>query len=206
MLDIDAVSLDLDNTLWDIEPVIARANHALNSFLQERCPGASPLDSQEAWRPRFDAVLAASAHMRHDFTFIRKEALRLFMQEANHPETLVDEAFEVFFRARNEVELYADVIPALERLSRRFRLFTVSNGNADLQAIGIASFFEFTVAARDVGALKPEPAVFRAALQRAELDPYQVVHVGDEPEADIEGARRAGMRTVWLNRHGRLWP
>ena len=206
MFDIAAISLDLDNTLWDIEPVITRANEKLHRFLQERCPGAPALDTYESWRPRIEAVVAANIHMRHDFTFIRKEALRQFMRETEHPLTLADDAFEVFFRARNEVELYEDVIPALERLSRRYRLFTVSNGNADLQAIGIASFFEFAVAARDVGALKPEPEVFNAALARAELDASQVLHVGDDPSADVEGARRAGLHAIWLNRHNMLWP
>jgi putative hydrolase of the HAD superfamily len=206
MLDVAGISFDLDNTLWDIEPVIARANEILHRFVQERCPGVPPLDTQEAWRPRFDAVIAANAHMRHDFTFIRKEALRQFMRETERPLTLADEAFEVFFRARNEVELYEDVIPALDRMSRRYRLFAVSNGNADLSAIGIAPFFEFAIAARDVGALKPAQEVFEAALARAELAPDQVVHVGDEPYADVEGARRAGLHAVWLNRHDKLWP
>jgi putative hydrolase of the HAD superfamily len=206
MRDIAAVSLDLDNTLWDIEPVITRANEVLNRFLQERCPRVPPIDTKEAWRSRFAAVVAANAHMQHDFTFLRKEALRQCVREAEYPLALADEAFEVFFRARNEVELYEDVIPALERLARRYRLFAVSNGNADLDAIGIASFFEFGIAARDVGALKPEAAVFKAALTRAQLDAHQVVHAGDEPHADIEGARRAGLHAIWLNRHNAVWP
>jgi putative hydrolase of the HAD superfamily len=206
VLDIAAVFLDLDNTLWNIEPVIARANEVLNRFLQERCPRVPPLDAQEGWRSRFAAVIAANAHMQHDFTFIRKEALRQCVREAGYPLTFADDAFDVFFRARNEVELYVDVIPALERLVRKYRLVAVSNGNADLDAIGLASFFEHRIAARDVGALKPEPAVFKAALARVELDPHQVVHVGDEPSADIEGARRAGLHAIWINRHNAIWP
>ena len=57
--------------------------------------------------------------MRHDFTWLRLAALRQHAREAGYPESMAQEAFEVFYRARNEVVLYDDVRPALERLARR---------------------------------------------------------------------------------------
>ena len=144
--------------------------------------------------------------MRHDFTWLRRESLRRHAREAGYPEEMAEEAFEVFFRARNEVELYEDVLPSLERLQRRFRLFAASNGNADLAAIGLARFFEHALAARDAGTLKPDPRIFELLLERAGLSPAQALHVGDDAEADVEGARRAGLTPVWVNRRGAEWP
>jgi putative hydrolase of the HAD superfamily len=145
--------------------------------------------------------------MRHDFTWLRRAALGLHAAEADYPESMVDEAFEVFFAARNEVRLHEDVVPALESLAARgLRLFVITNGNADLERIGIARFFERVVHARLAGALKPDPAIFGQLLGGTGLRPGTVAHVGDDPHADVAGARTAGMRSVWLNRAGAAWP
>ena len=102
--------------------------------------------------------------MQHDFTWLRLELLRRLASEAGYPEDLARQAFDVFFRARNEVVLYDDVLPALTTLSARCRLFALSNGNADLAAIGLSHFFERSLCAREAGCLKPDPRIFRRLL------------------------------------------
>ncbi len=143
--------------------------------------------------------------MRHDFTWLRLESLRHHARDSGYPEAMAEEAFAVFYRVRNEVVLYDDARPALERLHGRFRLFAVSNGNADLAAIGIARYFERALAARDAGMLKPDPRIFALLLEQAGLDAARALHVGDDAVADVEGARRAGVTPVWLNRSGGRW-
>ena len=96
--------------------------------------------------------------------------------------------------------------PALAILAARFRLFTASNGNADLAKIGIAHLFERNVAARHVGALKPDPAIFHKTIEGTGLAPDEVAYVGDDPLMDVVGARRAGMLPIWINREGAAWP
>jgi putative hydrolase of the HAD superfamily len=144
--------------------------------------------------------------MAHDFTFLRKQTLRDHAREFGYAEAMVEEAFEAFIQARNEVDLYEDVLPGLERLRTRYRLFTVSNGNADLSRIGLAHYFERSIAARQVGALKPDPAIFHKAIEGTDLAPAEVAYVGDDPELDVEGARGAGMRAIWINRGEAEWP
>jgi len=144
--------------------------------------------------------------MRHDFTWLRLESLRRHAREADYPEAMAEEVFAVFYRVRNEVTLYDDVLPSLERLHRRFRLFAISNGNADLAAIGLARFFEHAIAARDAGVLKPDPRIFALLLQRAGVLAERALHAGDDVVADVEGARRAGITPVWVNRDGADWP
>jgi putative hydrolase of the HAD superfamily len=85
-------------------------------------------------------------------------------------------------------------------------LFTASNGNADLERIGLAHYFERTVCAREVGALKPAPAMFHRAIEGTDLTPAEVAYIGDDPALDVEGARRAGMRAVWVDRAQTPWP
>jgi putative hydrolase of the HAD superfamily len=143
--------------------------------------------------------------MQHDFTWLRLETLRRHARDAGYPEAMADEAFEVFFRARNEVVLYDDVRPALERLLGVYRLFAISNGNANLRAIGLDHYFEATLAAREAGMLKPDPRIFEILLDRAGLRAHEAAHVGDDPHADVEGARAAGLLPVWLNRQRAAW-
>lgn len=206
MSELQAIIFDLDNTLWDVGPVILRAEHAMLAYIAERYPRILERHTADSMRDVRARMALEHPAMRHDFTWLRKQALRAHALEAGYPDSLADEVFEVFYRARNEVALYDDVLPALEGLQHRFRLFAISNGNADLGAIGLAGYFEGSLAAREAGMLKPDPRIFAMLLERAGLAPREVVHVGDDPEADVEGARRAGVLPVWLNRHGTTWP
>lgn len=203
---VQAIIFDLDDTLWEVGPVIVRAEHAMIEYLAERYPRVLEQHTLDSMRDVRARMAIAHPAMRHDFTWLRLESLRHHAQEAGYPQTMAQEAFEVFYRARNEVVLYDDVLPALEQLRARFRLFAISNGNADLATIGLGRFFEAALAAREAGVLKPDPRIFTLLLQRAGLRAEQVVHVGDDAVADVEGARRAGVMPVWLNRCGRDWP
>jgi putative hydrolase of the HAD superfamily len=204
---IDAISFDLDDTLWDIGPVIVRAEHTMYDYLRERYPRVTDSHTLEDMRDRRARLALDRPDMRHDFTWLRRESLRMHASEAGYPSSMAEEVFEVFFVARNAVELYSDVEPALARLAGRgLRLFVITNGNADLERIGIARYFERIVHARHAGALKPAEAIFRHLLDSVGLDAGSVLHVGDDPLSDITGARRVGMRTAWINRNQAPWP
>lgn len=203
---IRAICFDLDNTLWDVWPVIRRAEEAMYDFLTQRYPRVVAAMTLEMMRAAREQTAAAHPQMRHDFTFLRKQTLRDHARECGYAEAMAEEAFDAFIRARNEVQLYEDVLPALEQLRSRYRLFTASNGNADLGRIGLAHYFERTIAARHVGALKPDPAVFHKVIEGTDLQLHEVVYVGDDPQLDVEGARRAGMQAIWIDRQGAAWP
>jgi len=94
----------------------------------------------------------------------------------------------------------------VETLRRTYRLFALSNGNADLGRIGLADYFEGHVTARAAGALKPDPRAFRHLLDTCSVERARIVHIGDDPDADIRGAQDAGLTAVWLNRSSSAWP
>ncbi len=206
MLDIRAVCFDLDNTLWDIWPVIVRAEQAVIDFLALHYPKAVIGETIETLRAAREEVARRHPQKQHDFSFLRQQALREHSVRCGYAEQMAREAFDVFLSARNQVELYEEVPLSLQRLQQRYRLFTASNGNADLSRIGIAHWFERSIAARDVGVLKPHPAVFHKVVEATDLQLHEVLYVGDDPLADIEGARQAGMRAVWINRNAGEWP
>jgi putative hydrolase of the HAD superfamily len=205
MREVQTVIFDLDDTLWEVGPVIVRAEHAMLDFLAERYPRVLEQHTLDSMRDVRARMALEHPAMRHDFTWLRLESLRRHAREAGYPEAMAEEVFAVFYRARNEVTLYDDVLPALERLHRRFRLFAISNGNADLAAIGLARYFEHAIAARDAGVPKPDPRIFALLLQRAGIGAERALHAGDDAVADVEGARRAGITPVWVNRAGVPW-
>ena len=206
MQEIVAICLDLDDTLWAVGPAIGRAERAMLDWLRVHCPRITARHDLDSMRRVRAAVSDEFPEMRHDLAFLRREALRRHAREAGYPDETVERAFEVFYAARNEVELFEDVLPALRRLQARFRLMTLSNGNADLAVIGLSSFFEHAIGAREAGAAKPDARIFEVLLERAGLAPSPVGQVGDDPHADVAGARSVGMHTVWMDRFGRPWP
>lgn len=102
---------------------------------------------------------------------------------------------------------FLDAAPALERLAARYALGLVTNGLACLQreklaASGLGGFFRAVVVSAELGEGKPSPAPFRAALAALGVPPEAAIMVGDSLERDVQGARNAGLRAVWVNRSG----
>ena len=201
-----ALSLDLDNTLWDIDPVIEAAESRLRAWLEFRCPRAvSDYKPERVFALRAE-IVARYPERDHDLTFLRKAVLEAILIGAGYPASLADTAFQVFFAARNQVTLFADVLPALRRLSQHFQLVALTDGNADLESIGLDAFFDHYINASSVGRAKPHAAMFQAVATATGHDPEQILHVGDHPEKDVAGARRCGFRAVWVNRERHPWP
>jgi putative hydrolase of the HAD superfamily len=203
---IRAITLDLDDTLWAISPVIRNAEARLRAWLDAHYPQITERFSSEDMVAVWERVSDEFPHMSHDLGFIRKKVIEHVAMAAGHDPALAEPAFRVFLEARNTVDLYPDVIPHLERLHGRFTLVAVTNGNADLQTIGIRHLFHDVVTAASAGAAKPAQQIFDVAVGRTGVSAAEVLHVGDHPESDIDGARRAGLSTAWINRNGEEWP
>lgn len=197
---------DLDNTLWDVWPVISRAEQAVHDWLGESYPQIAQRWTVEAMREARMSLARSEPALAHDVTALRVAAMTRIARDSGAPASLGQEAFAVFYAARNSVTLYDDVLPALSALRRRFRLASLSNGNADLRRIGLADHFELSLSAGEAGAAKPDARAFTALLSRLGARADEVAYVGDDPQADVVGARAAGMRTIWVNRGVIDWP
>ncbi len=203
---IRAITLDLDDTLWEIGPVIMRAEGKLWSWLGEHFPRITEKFSADEAVALREEVIRNHRDQSHDFRFLRKTVLEHMAETVGYSNDLVDDAFRVFDRARNDVELFSDVLPALEALKENFCLIAVTNGNANLERIGIRHLFHDVVTAVDVGTAKPARPIFIEAVNRAGVTAIEILHVGDHPETDIVGAQQAGLRTAWVNRNDDDWP
>ena len=203
---ITCITFDLDDTLWDVGPVMERAEREFFEWIARHLPRVANRHDPDTLLEHRREVYQRFPELGHDFTSLRKRWLGHLIEEFGYDQALVDPAFRVFWELRNTVELFDEVPGALEGLKGRFVLGAITNGNADVDHIGIGHFFDFVVTAADAGAAKPRPEIFEAGLQAAEMAPHEVLHVGDDPTNDVLGAAAVGMRTVWVNPDLSPWP
>jgi len=203
---IKAISLDLDDTLWPIAPVIARAEQALQDWLRPRAPRAAATlaDANRRLAIRQE-IQSARPEIGHDLATLRQEIIRRVLLDAQEDIALVAPAYEVFYAERLRVNLYQDAGEALVWLASRFPLVALSNGNTDVDRVGLGHLFKAGLSAQNLGIGKPDPRIFHAAAKAAGVQPSEILHVGDDAALDVLGGLGAGMQTVWVNRRGLAW-
>jgi FMN hydrolase / 5-amino-6-(5-phospho-D-ribitylamino)uracil phosphatase len=202
---IRAITLDLDDTLWPIEPVIRRAETIAQTWFRDYAPRVLAHYSAER-RAQLRAELIGEFPSRaHDLGWLRQLQFARMLEHCGYDPAQAQTVFTLFLTARQQVELYEGTHAALVRLAARYPLAAISNGNADLSTIGLHQHFTFSLSASDYGAAKPDPGIYREACRRLGCAPENVLHVGDDPHTDVYGAYNAGLRTAWINRNGAAW-
>jgi HAD superfamily hydrolase (TIGR01549 family) len=197
-----AILFDLDDTLWPIAPVIVQAELRVFTWLQAQAPRVAARFSIDALRQRRLDLLAREPRYAVDLGALRRAILHEAFAEAGEDGAKVEDAMTVFFAARNDVTPFADVLPALPQLAQLSRLGTVTNGNANLDAIGLAHHFEYSLSAAEFGKAKPDAGIFLAACTAMGVAPRDTLYVGDDILIDVQGAQLAGLRACWINRNG----
>lgn len=204
---ISAISFDLDDTLWSFGKNVQRAETALHTWLLLHAPAtASVLPTSTALAELRNDYERSRPDLVGDFRALRIGSINLALELAKEDLKLTETAYEVFYAARQRVEFFDDVMPALRWLSARFPLVAVSNGNADLRLTGGSEFFRASLSAAAVGVAKPDAAIFHLAAQTVNVAPENLLHVGDDYRLDVEGALNAGLQAAWLVREKALVP
>jgi putative hydrolase of the HAD superfamily len=207
---IKLITFDLDNTLWDVEPVLIRAEEVQRNWLLKHRPGTmEAYDHERLWEFK-KSVWKRHPELAHQIGRIRVQLLYELQIDAGYDERQArsgaETAFQAFLDTRHEVTLYEEALEVLQELARHYTLGALTNGNADIYKTDAAEYFDFAILAEDVNASKPAPNMFRAAMEKTATEAGQIIHVGDNPGHDVRGAREVGMHTVWMNSQGEDWP
>lgn len=145
--------------------------------------------------------VAAKPGLAHHISLMRILTMREAAQRVGYSAEVGEQAFQVMWEERNRVDLFSDVKPVLSQLrSNGLILGALSNGNADIDQVGLGEYFDFSLNAISGGEPKPAVRMFQRAAALAGCKPGEVMHVGDDLVNDVEGANAAGMVSVWLNR------
>jgi|TARA_B110000483_G_scaffold58064_1_gene72638 putative hydrolase of the HAD superfamily len=196
---IRVIAFDLDDTLWEVVPVIKRAELLLANWLEEQVPGYSYETSN--LKSIRESLLNEDPTLSYRLTAFRQRLIEtslLSCLDEENAATHAEGAMEIFLTARNEVEFFEGALDTLRNVAQSFQLGAITNGNADIYRLGLNDCFSFAFSAEQVGAPKPSPDLFHAALAHTGCEPAQMVYVGDDPVKDVDAANNVGLHTIWM--------
>ena len=208
---VEAVCLDLDDTLVDTRGSWHGGFAEVAGELHERAPGFAALGTpgeiyERHLRPLIIAAQRAAGSSEWSNDFARLGFRQLFADTADLDSAGSDAIFGAYLDAwPRHLRLFDDVLPALESLQASHRLALISNGlgrdqRIKLDRLGLNDYFEVCVISEEIGITKPEPGIFAYALEALGVHANSALHAGDNPQHDVAGARDHGMHGVWVNR------
>jgi len=204
---IDIIAFDLDDTLWPCMPTIQYAEETLYQWLEQNYPRITDRSKPEKLVVERQQFMLRDERFAIDLTLLRYEFLKLLGREAGYdPEEVAKAGFEVFYEARQKVNFYDDVLPCLGRLRSCYRLGAISNGNANIDKVGLGHLIEYSVSASELKVAKPDKLIFHDLVARFDVPANRVLYVGDHPEFDVVGPLEAGLQAIWMNRENNVWP
>ena len=192
------VLFDLDDTLCDHDSSLRLR---LRMAFASACSGIDRMD--------LDALVAASVERSVAGTDHFADVLAA--HGVCEPERVQRAVTHYVADRYRGLKLFDESLAVVEAIKRQARVGMITNGPSEIQRnkilrLEIADLFPFVLVSEEVGVWKPDPTIFRRALELGEAEPAEAVYVGDSPEHDVAGARAAGLRSVWVNRRGRAWP
>ena len=205
---IKAITFDLDDTFWDVKPVLINAEMKTRKFIEDRI-GKLEWVSWEEFKLIREKLIVEDPSYEFDVGKLRKKLLLMKIQERiSNKETayeLSENAFELFFQERNKVEFFPSVLDEIEKLSQIYELGCLTNGNANIEIIGISKFFKFNISSKDVSANKPSENHFHKAIELLGVNKGELLHIGDHKINDMYGAISYGVKALWFNLNKEVW-
>lgn len=204
---IQLISFDVDDTLWDFPIMQLRGNEAVARAIVERFGlDYAYMDAAYLIEKYREKVQQGIDPTQLKWVEVRRRLFAELLGEIGlqDAEALSFELAAVYTRGRNtEIPLYPGVLETLDVLRGRYKLGWVTNGNEIPALIGLDGTFDVVITPDRLGRAKPDPAVFEhvAAVTGVPLD--AILHVGDSLNSDVGGAKGAGCKAVWFNPNGR---
>lgn len=207
---IRCITFDLDDTLWACHPVIEHAEQVTYEWLKQHTPHLCETHSITDLTNSRSYYLQQNSHLAYDLGLIRQKWLtQLLKQHGYDDPALHQKAYQVFWHARNEITFFDHALSTLQALAKHYTLGVISNGNADINHIGIGHFFDFSLSSAQAGVAKPHADIFKLAHQKANqihpLGLHEMLYIGDNPENDVLGPNAVGMKSAWFNPDNKAW-
>ena len=216
MLDAQAFFFDLDDTLVDFGKARRKGLIALAGQLAARIPNQSPDQLRELQARIVDDRTRRGRGMPQDGD-LRGTRIRIWTEvlafigapDLADPGQLTDDHDRL---TRQNLELYPDADASIRWAAERFDITgIITNGPSDVQwgevrAVGLEDRVDRVIVAGDIGAFKPDPRIFEAALEGLAIPPRSSVFIGNSADHDVAGALQAGWSAIWLNRDGDTYP
>ena len=209
MSKIKLITFDLDDTFWDIRSTIINAEINSRKWSEDKIGEKIEWGTFEDFMKIRSELVKEDSSLEYDLGMLRKKTIayhvKKFFQDTNDLNEFIEDAYNFFLGERHKVTFYDGVIEVLEELSSKYRLGVLTNGNADVNKLGIGNLFDFSISSMDVKSNKPNQAHFVKASELSQVAFKDTLHVGDHPVNDILGARELGINTIWFNLNNTNW-
>lgn len=207
MTNIKHVFFDLDHTIWDFEK---NSQEALIEIFEIHNAVIGTVD-YDAFYPKYKSINEAywDKYRKNEVTKEElrigrfKDAFELFGHFFDY--NFLDQfAKDYLARSPFKTNLFEGSFETLNYLHSKYKLHIITNGFVDVQHIKLKEskldqYFDIVVCSDEIGVKKPDPAIFKFALKRANAEPSESIMIGDCPEADVRGALSVGMSATWFN-------
>lgn len=197
----EVLSFDLDDTLYQNEDVIIKAEQAQFDAVCHLIPEARDVGITK-WQKLKWQIAKSMPEVRHDVTEWRIQVIKQGLADFGITDTkAIQQIYEVFYLARSNFDVPAETFSVLTKLKTKFKLIAVTNGNVDINRIGLAPYFDAYYRAGEQNCrMKPYPDMLLKAVNDLSLSgPNKILHLGDNIKADIKSAQNAGVASLWFN-------
>ena len=199
--DIKAVSFDLDDTLYDNEPIIETAVNGLAQYLREHYPRAGQ-KSNAQWLAIKRTLCQQDHRLISDVSKLRYlsllEGLKDDIAELSARGRAAQQCYDWFYHLRSDFKIEENIYSSLLRLAKLRPIAAITNGNVDLAQIGLDNVFDVVLHASSDNICKPHRDMFDKCAAHLNILPNQILHVGDNLKNDVLGGKLAGCKTAWL--------
>ncbi|EGQ7641664.1 5-amino-6-(5-phospho-D-ribitylamino)uracil phosphatase YigB [Vibrio cholerae] len=202
---IQALTFDLDDTLYDNRPVIKQVEEKVTEWLLSEHPitATRPLAWWLAMKRDIARRFPEQCHDVSQWRYLQVQHGLLELGYAQpEAEQAASETLEQVMRWRNQVDVPAETHRVLAQLAAKVPLIAITNGNVQIEKIGLSGYFQTVLRAGPDGRAKPYPDLFAQAAQQLQLEPRSILHVGDHLQTDVLGARQNGFQACWFNDQG----
>lgn len=198
---VKAFSFDLDDTLYDNHPLMLIAEKKLLSFIRTSFESCADTDIG-FWRAHKVQALRQNPALCNDMGALRRQTLTRGFQQKGYKSNILDAAveqsFDYFYFERSNFKVDKTICSLLGKLAEQVPLVAITNGNVNLEQIGIAEYFSTCFKASLSQPMKPHGKMFVQTADYLNLPALNIMHVGDNMEKDIMGGRAAGFSTAWF--------
>jgi putative hydrolase of the HAD superfamily len=203
MQNIKLITFDADDTLWDFTMRMEKGVKAVAQKLAARLD-ADPHTVRELIDERVHEAFASADPHTVNYLEVRRVIFCNLLSEAGQSDdAFAEECVEFYVAERDaDVMFFPDLIETLEGLSG-YQLGWITNADRLPQDVGLEQYFSFAINEHTLGLRKPDPRVFQHAAELGGVQTNEILHVGDNLWADIDGIQGVGGLGVWYNYHQR---
>lgn len=205
---IQALSFDLDDTLYSNKPLMINAEQKMLTYFSDNFPQTA-VNGHTACRHYWQQFRAQSLtqypQLVHDVNALRLYSYNLAIKNLGYgddqAQIKAQLAFDYFLLQRSDFSLPQNSVNLLTQLAKHYPLVAITNGNVNFEKLGLTTLFKHIYFPGNGIKRKPHSDMFQQACRQLAITPKQLLHIGDCGNSDIVGALQAGCQAAWLNRY-----